>query len=122
MPTQTIETKYYHFSQNNSGGCLDHKPDKGIVHHVIIEAMNADHANQRAEEIGLYFDGCDSGTDCECCGDRWRRTDEYDANDTPMVYGEPAESYVDKWFTDKGEPSVAIHHLNKPFTLCGVTP
>jgi hypothetical protein len=36
-----------------------------------IEAESAEHADEKAAEIGIYFNGCDDGRDCPCCGDRW---------------------------------------------------
>ena len=33
-------------------------------------------ANTKACDIGIYFDGVANGADCECCGDRWRESDE----------------------------------------------
>lgn len=60
--------KFFEFSQNNSGGSFN-----GFARSVFIQARNADEANERAEEVGLYFDGCESGIDCDCCGDRWSR-------------------------------------------------
>jgi len=62
-------TTWYHFRQNNSGGGWD--IDENVGQDVFIEAHDADEANARADEIGIYFDGVDSGQDCECCGDRW---------------------------------------------------
>lgn len=63
---------YYRFHQNNSGGGFDHDPKAGIGYDVYVEARCPAEANQRAEDIGLYFDGCDKNIDCECCGgDRW---------------------------------------------------
>ncbi len=59
---------FYHYSQNNSGGRFVYCPDRGISHHVIIEAVSDRAANIIAEDIGLYFDG---EGDCTCCGDRW---------------------------------------------------
>lgn len=56
---------------------------------MIVEAQSADHANQRAESSGLYFDGCSGGNDCDCCGDRWSRVYESDGTKSPLVYGEP---------------------------------
>jgi hypothetical protein len=82
-----MKTKYYTFRQNNSGGSFDIEHDRGISIAVIIEAETADQANNRAESIGLYFDGCDKGMDCECCGDRWYRADEYDGKNEPEIYG-----------------------------------
>lgn len=66
-----MKTKYFEFNQNNSGGSFEVDEKAGIGHSVIIEANNAIHANAIAENIGIYFNGCDSGSDCPCCGDRW---------------------------------------------------
>ena len=62
---------FYTYNQNNSGGSFDYNPDKGISHYVIIEANSIDEANCIAENIGIYFNGVDDGSDCDCCGDRW---------------------------------------------------
>lgn len=66
-----VETKWYKFYQNNSGGSFDINHERGIGPNVWIEALDADDANRRAEQIGIYFDGVSSGCDCSCCGDRW---------------------------------------------------
>lgn len=60
---------FYLFSQNNSGGSFD--VDEKVCHTVVIEAESADEANSLAKDIGVYFDGCYQGIDCDCCGDRW---------------------------------------------------
>lgn len=73
---------FYTFLQNNSGGFF-----KDPAEVVIIEADSADEANKIAEEHGIYFDGCDAEIDCPCCGDRWYRVDEYDAEEFPSHYG-----------------------------------
>ncbi len=62
---------FYRYRQNNSGGSFHYDETAGIGVTVIVEATDADHANSRAEAIGLYWDGCDAGRDCRCCGDRW---------------------------------------------------
>ena len=70
---------YFIYRQNNSGG-YDVRHDKlGIGNFVIIEAKNAAQANERAETIGLYFNGVEAGSDCECCGDRWDICSDDDA-------------------------------------------
>lgn len=79
--------KWFYFDQNNSGGSFDHDASQGIGYGLFIEATDAGHANYRAESIGLYFNGCDEGVDCECCGDRWSPASESDAADTPSRYG-----------------------------------
>lgn len=78
---------FYTFNQNNTGGTFSFRPDAKISHYVIIEASSADEANSRAEDIGLYFDGCDSDIDCSCCGDRWYPVYMDEASDVPEVYG-----------------------------------
>jgi hypothetical protein len=60
---------YYEFRQNNSGGHFEESEDVGIT--VIIEACCFAEAKEKAEEIGIYFDGVQKGMDCPCCGDRW---------------------------------------------------
>lgn len=64
---------WYDFDQNNSGGVFEQNDDVSL--HVFIQAESADAANQKAEDIGIYFDGCEKGWDCDCCGDRWYRAD-----------------------------------------------
>lgn len=87
---------FYTYDQNNSGGCFDIDHDRGIDCFVIIEAESADHADSRAEMIGIYFNGVNDGLDCECCGDRWYPTSEWAATDIPMIYGgDPFETPYD---------------------------
>lgn len=78
---------FYTFWQNNSGGSFCENKRTGIATFVIIEARDADHANERAEKIGLYFDGVNSGVDCPCCGDRWDKVGERDGTEQPTIYG-----------------------------------
>jgi hypothetical protein len=116
-----MSTKWFHFSQNNSGGSFHFDAERGITHHVCIEAADAEHANLRAERIGLYFDGCDNGEDCSCCGDRWsRQWSDKEGTDAPMVYGDPAETYDPeagafgiRWMRDN--PEVFVHYIGGAF-------
>ena len=62
---------FYTYDQNNSGGFF--KITKKIKHYVIIEADSAKEADEKAESIGLYFDGVKKDIDCPCCGDRWHK-------------------------------------------------
>lgn len=64
---------WYEFSQNNSGGSFTEN-DK-VTHRVFIQAMSLKDCLSKAESIGIYFNGCDSGRDCSCCGDRWYQPD-----------------------------------------------
>ena len=58
--------KFYQFRQNNSFG--EWKKDKDVDINVLIQAPNADAANLIAEGVGIYFNGCEDGRDCPCCG------------------------------------------------------
>lgn len=83
---------FYAFKQNNSGGSFEHDEKSGIGYAVIIEAENAALANHFAEEIGLYFDGCSTGQDCSCCGDRWsEQWGDDDGDEVPSLWGQPIE-------------------------------
>lgn len=77
---------WFTFNQNNSGGSFDVDEDAGIGQVVFIEANDWRHACDRAESIGIYFNGVEDGLDCECCGDRWYSPQE--TGDTPKLYGE----------------------------------
>lgn len=74
-------SSWYLFYQNNSGGAFEIDDEAGIGPRVWIEADSPAHANERAMEIGVYFDGVYKGVDCPCCGDRWRAVGTYDACD-----------------------------------------
>lgn len=82
-----VSTKYWTFNQNNSGGLFVFDEDNGITHFVIIEAIDRDHAIQRAKSAGIYFDGCAVGRDCHCCGDRWSEPWSDDEEEFPSIYG-----------------------------------
>lgn len=63
-----IETKFYEFNQNNSGGSFD--VDENVCHRVIIEAIDANHALAIFEPMIENQSGS-----CHCCGDRWSTYD-----------------------------------------------
>lgn len=67
--------KFYHFYQNNSGGSRT----AGMPGYLFVEAESAEEADDRAESVGVYFDGCENDIDCDCCGDRWHRSYEFSA-------------------------------------------
>ena len=76
--------KRYTYTQNNSAGFFTqpewHGPESlGGVEGTNIWIMAEDHheANGLAlEHSNIYFDGCEEGKDCDCCGDRWYRMEE----------------------------------------------
>ena len=105
---------FFHFHQNNSGGVFDLDKENGIAVNVIIEAENSKEANRKASDIGLYFDGCQIGIDCPCCGDRWSEVWEDEGEEVPLVYGTPPQEYVDEGrslWGKKGE-NVAVHYAD----------
>ena len=63
-----LETKFYEFNQNNSGGSFD--VDENVCHRVIIEAIDAKHAQSIFEPMIKNQSGS-----CPCCGDRWSSYD-----------------------------------------------
>lgn len=103
-----VKSKFYTYDQNNSGGSFTVDEKAGICIIVVIEAADADHANARAEDIGLYFDGCDKGMDCDCCGDRWYKVDNRDAKIVPSLYDTPIDEYTKEFFYKRA----FIHYLN----------
>lgn len=116
---------FYTFSQNNSGGGFDHDGARGIAQYVVIEADSAEDANERANEIGLYFDGVDSGDDCDCCGDRWREARESDGTYGPTIYGRDALTYSSDYglsiFRRPPGESVAVHFADGTIQWDGST-
>ncbi len=100
---------FYQFRQNNSGG--DFIENDKVAHFVIIEANDHNHANEIAESIGIYFDGCEKEIDCECCGDRWIEVEEYEGDDSPILYGEPIEDYHE-WFCRVGDVYCYVYKLD----------
>lgn len=106
--------KLYHFRQNNSGGRFEYSRKRGISVNVFVEAESAEVANRKAvDSLGIYFDGCRDGLDCDCCGDRWYETSEYasvegreQADKRAAPYGgqwEPVEGFI-HWADGRIEP------------------
>jgi hypothetical protein len=107
--------KFYTYRQNNSGG--EFLVDEKVAHTVIVEAPDALSANARAQAVGVYFDGCETGPDCSCCGDRWSRAyegDDYNGCDAPSVYGEDIRNDGAKYAFDDviGRKQVRIHYAD----------
>lgn len=102
---------FFHFSQNNSGGDFVFDEKVGISCHVVIEAKDGEAANAIAEGIGLYFDGCESGRDCDCCGDRWSRVWRK-GDKAPKIFGKPTKTFKPTFLWMKGKPEGFIHYAN----------
>ena len=81
---------FYTFIQNNSGGDFEYNASRGISVYVVVECDSLKEAVELAGEIGIYFNGCDDGRDCDCCGDRWSEPwGKEDLDPVPSMYGYP---------------------------------
>jgi hypothetical protein len=98
---------FYTFNQNNSGGGCANDHTRGIGPVVIIEADDGNHAEYRAELIGLYFNGVASGDDCECCGDRWYAP--WEGKKYPAYYD---ENVTTRREVPAPEASVFVHYAD----------
>ncbi len=109
LPLGAGEVKYYDFSQNNSGGRW--KVDENFAENTIISARNLKEANYRAEELGIYFNGCEAGMDCDCCGDRWSSQWSESKDLEPLIYGEKPEKYLTE-STYSMRETIIVHHAD----------
>ncbi len=104
-----LKTKFYEFSQNNSGGFFD--VDGNVCNRVIIEAMSETHAKYLFTPMIK-----NQSYSCNCCGDRWdidylkeinsKILKEYEVN--------TLEEYCQKIADRCGwtEPDAIIHYLD----------
>lgn len=65
-----MDTKFFEFPQNNSGGYYVRDTANGVGESIIVEATDAQHALERLQEIGDKT-SCDFWSWCDCCGERW---------------------------------------------------
>lgn len=100
-----VETKFYLFRQNNSGGSFDIDDEKGVGPRVWVEAISQHDACDRARNLGIYFGGVSSGRDCECCGDRWYEPWDHDTAETLEI----DHKYDFNW-----HDTVYVHHFDGP--------
>ena len=96
---------FYMYNQNNSGG--NFITDDKVCRFVIVEAEYADNADIFAEDIGIYFNGCDNDIDCPCCGDRW--SPAWESLDEPKIYSFNPEDY-DDIFAQVGEVYCRVYY------------
>lgn len=115
---------YWTFDQNNSGGSFVFDERRGLTHYVVIEADSREEAISRAEDIGIYFNGCSDGRDCSCCGDRWHTPWNEAGDDAPEVYGQNVRanggykpSFGKGWMAEGRE--VCIHPKDGPMEWFG---
>lgn len=100
-----METKFYNFAQNNSGGYFVEDLEKGICEEVIIESESHQKAWEKLNKIGDDVDGFYNY--CSCCGPRWSDYDDGSTNE-PEIYGKPVDKIKKGMFRNK----VSIHYLN----------
>ena len=107
-----LKTKFYTFHQNDSYGV--YHSNESATYYVIIEAISAADANERAEGVGVYFKGCAKGIDCPCCGDRWWPWWGTSGTDQPEIHGELAHKYDfdQDTFVAAGEVVCYIYLMN----------
>lgn len=102
---------FFHYHQNNSGGSF-----RAPALNVIVEARDAGDADSRAEDLGVYFNGCNDGRDCPCCGDRWSAAWDEDGDEVPSLYDEPVDKYLESdWagsWEKPGLPEVLVYRLD----------
>jgi hypothetical protein len=104
---------FFQFDQNNSGGGFD--IDQNVAPIVVIEAADADDAQDKALVLGIYFDGVNEGRDCECCGDRW-----YSPEEGKETFDE--EAILKEWgwrkrSVQQGEAYAIVHFANGSKTI-----
>jgi hypothetical protein len=100
-----VDLKWYHFSQNNSGGYFIQNDT--VAEDVFIQATCEEEACRIASD--LFEDYSDY---CECCGERWSYYYIEEA-DVPSRYGVPITEKYDRW----GEDAYAVlHHYDNTVT------
>jgi hypothetical protein len=102
-------TRFYNYRQNNSGGSFE--LNDSVSYNVIIEANSGAEADERAEEIGMYFNGCEKDMDCPCCGDRWYSAQDEEGDTTPLLFRKPAEEHFECW-AKLGDVYCYVYYLN----------
>lgn len=95
-------SKFYEFSQNNSGGSFD--VDENVCHRVVIEAASEEEAIKKMEPLIE-----NQSSSCPCCGDRWTLyADEINIDDInkagyPVRIYTHYKDYEKRWFDLYGE-------------------
>lgn len=100
---------FYTFQQNNSGG--DYNRDRNVDKFVVVEGNDIADIVDKADAIGIYFDGVDLGRDCECCGDRWSAP--YDSDQltaTPKIYGSVLDADGSAFISQSTKDSNTVIH------------
>ncbi len=117
-----MNTKFFEFNQNNSGGYFD--TDDNVCHRVIIEAET----EEQAKEIFKPMIE-NASSSCPCCGDRWggycdeKTLDDFKNGYSATIYTH-YKDYETRWetlygsFKRKEEPKLSKEY---GFTKYGTT-
>lgn len=97
---------FYEYDQNNSGGYFF--IEDGITLVVWIQADSNEEADELAEKLGIYFNGCREGYDCECCGDRWYPAYKRNTKGEMIESLRLSKKYKERW-VEEGEPWATVH-------------
>ena len=107
---RVVNTKFYTFRQNNSGGYFVSDDTYGVSEIVIVEAINAKDAWNRLSDIGDNVSGF--WEYCSCCGERWSNwLDDDDGKDIPMLYDTKIEEAKSSMFNKVAY----VHYLDNTF-------
>lgn len=102
MKEVNVGLKWWVFDQNNSGGYFIQNED--VDHYVAIQALNAKHAMQRAEDILENY-----SESCECCGSRWYYwIDDSDGTTIPEIYGTPYTETKKSYYRE----NMIVHYID----------
>jgi len=108
--TREIQTKFYTFRQNNSGGYFIQNADLGIGVFMIIEAQNKEEAITRRDKIGEKQSNFHDF--CPCCGERWSDYVDDECEEQPLIYDKPVELFKDEIDYDK---TAYVHYYDGTF-------
>ena len=98
----TPAPKWFHFSQNNSGGYFI--VNEQVAEDVYVQAENAQQAAARAAVIFEPYSEF-----CECCGERWSfYVHDDDGYDEPTNYATPIMQVV----AGRYRTQARLHHIN----------
>lgn len=102
MKEVNVSLKWWVFDQNNSGGYFIQNED--VDHYVAVQAVEVQHAKQRAYEI--FEDYSDY---CECCGERWCVwMDEDDGYPVPHIYEKPYTETKKSYYRE----NMILHYID----------
>lgn len=99
-----VETKFFTFNQNNSGGYYIQNDDVDAF--VIIEALDAENVIDKSYDIFENYQEY-----CSCCGRRWSDyIDDSDGKDEPMIFGKKIEELNENFWCRKNK--VIIYYFD----------